>query len=100
MMGVRNMENDTVKKNDKGYVKTGIYSKRPVWQWIIFYVVVAGLAYGLIFYVFMGRRNTVSGANPSSVSSPVTQQTPSGSNLGSGSDSNPSTQQMPYYPSY
>jgi cytoskeletal protein RodZ len=111
MMEVRNMENDMEKKNDKGYIKTGMYTKRPLWQWIIFYVVVAGLAYGLIFYIFMGRRNTASGASPSSASSPVTQQTPfgsssttqlapSGSISGSGSGTSQTTQPMPYLPAY
>ena len=76
------MENDMEKKNDKGYTKTGMYNKRPLWQWIIFYVAVAGLAYGLIFYVFIGRRN-IAGAS-------------SGSSLGSSS----TTQPMPYYPAY
>ena len=102
------MENEKDAKNDKGYVKSGMYSKRPLWQWVIFYVVVAGLAYGLIFYIFMGRRNTA-GASSGSISNPVTQQMPSGSGSGLGSNSttqpapsgkSTTNQPMPYYPSY
>lgn len=39
------MENN-YNKNSYGY------GKRPLWQWILIYVVVAGIAYALIYYFF------------------------------------------------
>ena len=29
------------------------YGKRPVWQWVVIYLVVAVLVYGLIYYFVM-----------------------------------------------
>ena len=31
------------------------YGKRPLWQWIIIYIVVGGIAYGLIYYFFFAK---------------------------------------------
>ena len=32
----------------------GGYYKRPLWQWILIYVVIGGIAYGLIYYFWLG----------------------------------------------
>jgi len=32
------------------------YSKRPLWQWILIYVVLGVTAYGLIYYFIFARR--------------------------------------------
>jgi len=37
----------TPQKPQKGY------GKRPVWQWVLIYVVVAIIVYGLIYYLFI-----------------------------------------------
>jgi len=29
------------------------YGKRPVWQWVVLYVIVAVIVYGLIYYLFI-----------------------------------------------
>ncbi len=29
------------------------YGKRPMWQWVVIYLVVASIVYGLVYYVFM-----------------------------------------------
>jgi plastocyanin len=34
------------------------YSKRPLWQWIIIYVVAAIIVYGLVYYFFFAKNNT------------------------------------------
>lgn len=39
------------------------YGKRPVWQWVLIYVVIAIVVYGLIYYFFI--RNTGGSANGS-----------------------------------
>ncbi len=62
-----NSENDHTKTSST-------YGKRPLWQWLVVYVVIGGLVYGLVYYVVMGRK---SGSNSlSQTSSPATQQMP------------------------
>lgn len=29
------------------------YGKRPVWQWVVIYLVVAAIVYSLVYYMFM-----------------------------------------------
>jgi len=36
------------------------YGKRPLWQWVALYVVVAIIVYGVIYYVFMHKQNPYS----------------------------------------
>ncbi len=31
------------------------YSKRPLWQWVVIYLVVAAVVYGLIYYFVLAR---------------------------------------------
>ncbi len=33
----------------------GGYGKRPMWQWVLIYIVVGGIIYGLIYYFYLGR---------------------------------------------
>jgi len=40
-------KSEATQKSNKGY------SKRPLWQWIIIYIVVAFIVYGLIYLVFI-----------------------------------------------
>jgi hypothetical protein len=35
--------------------KKSYYGKRPLWQWVVIYVVVGGLVYGLIYYFVYAR---------------------------------------------
>jgi flagellar basal body-associated protein FliL len=32
------------------------YGKRPVWQWIVIYVVIAAVVYGLVYYLFIRHK--------------------------------------------
>jgi hypothetical protein len=43
---------ETPKKSPKGY------DKRPVWQWVAIYLIVAIVVYGLIYYFFLGGSGT------------------------------------------
>ncbi|MDO8577501.1 MAG: hypothetical protein Q7R55_01380 [Candidatus Wildermuthbacteria bacterium] len=53
------MENEQQKK---GYG----YGKRPLWQWILLYVVVGAVVYGAIYYfVFAKKGGYDSNQNPS-----------------------------------
>lgn len=38
------------------------YGKRPVWQWVVIYLVLAVIVYGLIYYFFF--RDSGSGSSP------------------------------------
>ncbi len=44
------------------------YGKRPVWQWIVFYLAIAAVAYGLVYYFLLMPRSSIasSGSNTSS----------------------------------
>ena len=68
------MENDN--QNQKNYS----YGKRPLWQWILIYIVIAGIVYGLIYYFFFMKnggytynssqdQNIVNSNNNSAISS-------------------------------
>ena len=43
--------------------KNGGYGKRPLWQWILLYVVIGGIIYFGIFY-YLGHRHTGNSATP------------------------------------
>lgn len=36
------------------------YGKRPMWQWILIYVVVAAIVYALIYFIFIHKSGTTS----------------------------------------
>lgn len=42
------------------------YGKRPVWQWVLLYLVVGGVIYGLIYYFVFAKKGgyNYSRANP------------------------------------
>lgn len=31
------------------------YGKRPLWQWVLIYIVVGGLIYGAVYYFFLSK---------------------------------------------
>lgn len=33
----------------------GGYGKRPMWQWVLLYIVIGAIVYGLIYYFAAGR---------------------------------------------
>ena len=37
------------------------YGKRPMWQWVLLYVVLAVVVYGLIYLIFFHKSGTTSG---------------------------------------
>jgi len=44
------------------------YGKRPLWQWILLYVVIGAIVYGLVYYFFFAKNggyNYNSGSSPS-----------------------------------
>jgi Leucine-rich repeat (LRR) protein len=57
---------DNYNKNSSGY------GKRPLWQWIVLYIVIGGIAYVLIYYFFFTKNNGYT-YNPSQSNNTVTQ---------------------------
>lgn len=54
------------------------YGKRPLWQWVVIYLVIGAVVYGLIYYFVLAKKG---GYNYSAPSSTTQQQAPaSGSN--------------------
>jgi len=37
------------------------YGKRPVWQWVVIYLVIAIVVYGIIYFAFIHKSGTTSG---------------------------------------
>ncbi len=37
------------------------YGKRPVWQWVVIYIIVAAIVYGLIYFLFIHKSGGGSG---------------------------------------
>lgn len=47
------------------------YGKRPMWQWILIYIVVGALVYGVIYYLVFAQKG---GYSYSSSSTPAAQK--------------------------
>lgn len=47
-MAEENQENQTPQKS-------GSYGKRPVWQWVVIYLIAAIIVYGIIYLVFFHK---------------------------------------------
>jgi hypothetical protein len=45
------------------------YGKRPLWQWILLYVVIGAVVYGAIYYFFLAKKPgySYSGTNTPSI---------------------------------
>jgi hypothetical protein len=42
------------------------YGKRPIWQWILLYVVIGAIVYGLVYYFIISKKSgdyTLPGGN-------------------------------------
>ena len=37
------------------------YGKRPLWQWVVLYLVIGAIVYGLIYYFFFSGGNAGTG---------------------------------------
>lgn len=40
------------------------YGKRPLWQWILLYIVIGTIAYGLLYYFIFAKNNNSYSTNP------------------------------------
>lgn len=50
---------------DDAAEKSNEYSKRPLWQWVLIYIVIGGIVYALIYYFIFAKKSGYStGQNP------------------------------------
>ncbi len=52
------------------------YGKKSIWQWIIIYIIIGAIVYGLIYYFVLNKRGGYSSGGSGGVSAPATQQNP------------------------
>lgn len=50
--------------------KPGAYGKRPLWQWIVLYVIIGAIVYFGIYYVYAMSRSHSSSSGGTTQSSP------------------------------
>ncbi len=50
--GEYDMEPEEPKSPEQQKPSNG-YGKRPIWQWVLIYLIIAIVVYGLIYYVFI-----------------------------------------------
>jgi magnesium-transporting ATPase (P-type) len=48
----RKDEMDNLEPQTPNQKSTKGYGKRPMWQWVVLYLIVAAIVYGLIYYFF------------------------------------------------
>ncbi len=65
MMGV--MEEATT---EKSYA----YGKRPLWQWVLLYVVIGAILYGLVYYFVLGKKDGYTTSQNGQYQYPTTTQ--------------------------
>ena len=51
------------------------YSKRPLWQWIVIYLIVGVVVYGLIYYFVLAKKGGYGAPSSNSNSAPTQQNT-------------------------
>lgn len=56
-------EDDMADDNNQPKQKSTGYGKRPVWQWVVIYAVVAVIVYGLVYYLFINGGSDSGGGN-------------------------------------
>ena len=69
----RSVKSSPSKSKTYGYK----YGKRPLWQWIVIYVILGVIVYGLVYYVIVGNKRGQNYSSPqpsSSQSSPYNTQ--------------------------
>lgn len=47
------MDEDNNKQQEPADKPSKGYGKRPVWQWVVIYVILAVIVYGLVYYIFI-----------------------------------------------
>lgn len=50
--------------------KKSYYGKRPLWQWILIYVVIGAIVYGAIYYFVLAKKGGYTAGNQTQNSTP------------------------------
>lgn len=50
------------------------YGKRPLWQWVVIYLVIGGIIYAGIYYFFLAKKGGYNSNQSGQYQSPATQQ--------------------------
>lgn len=50
------------------------YGKRPLWQWIVIYLVIGGVIYFLVYYFVLAKNGVNYGTSTSGSATPSSQQ--------------------------
>lgn len=63
------------------YGKNSGYGKRPLWQWIVIYAIIAAVVYGLVYYFVIAKKGNPysSNSNSQQYSQTTSPATPAGS---------------------
>ncbi|HEX8946667.1 MAG TPA: hypothetical protein VF829_00420 [Candidatus Paceibacterota bacterium] len=59
----------------------GDYDKRPVWQWVLLYIVIGGIIYAIVYYLFIapgGGYQAPTGGYPATSTYPGAASTSTG----------------------
>lgn len=48
------------------------YGKRPLWQWVVIYLIIGIILYGAVYYLFLAKKGGYNSSNPSYTSPTVT----------------------------
>ncbi len=48
---------------EANYNKSGGYGKRPMWQWVLIYLVIGGVIYGLVYYFVFAKKGGYNSMN-------------------------------------
>lgn len=76
------------------------YGKRPLWQWILIYVVIGGIIYALVYYFVIAKRGGYTPVVPSATSStvsPISVPTTTNAPATTSAPVNPPTYRLPGY---
>lgn len=75
----------------------GYGGKRPVWQWVVIYLVIAAIVYAVIYYVVIAKKGGYQSTN-ANYQYPSTQQNSSVTNTGVTNPPTQNTSPPPYTP--
>lgn len=70
--------------------KKSYYGKRPLWQWILIYVVIGAIVYGLIYYFVLAKKGVINYGSTPAPSTPTTQSAPNVTTTPSSNQGSPS----------
>ena len=58
------------------------YGKRPLWQWVLIYVIVGGVLYAGVYYFYFAKKGGYTGGAMYNYGSPTPTQAATGSGTG------------------